>query len=275
MNASGVIRADVPCRLRAILYNQASTACTLSARANSPRCSRECRHTGRTLRNVEPNTSVSANVGETGWRRSIRSRALQSFDSRQSPLRLAAPGAIDQLRSSACSHRRGDRAAATSLIYFAGWYSPNRLRMTSAISPTVAIALTAPTIGGNRFAVPCAASSSALSARVCSAALRFARSAATRWHCSRSSCGIDLRDRHRLLLLEHELVDADDDPLLRFDRALVLVRAALDLFLRDSRCSIARHHAAELRRSRRGTPARASRSRRSAPRPRSCRRADR
>jgi hypothetical protein len=37
--------------------------------------------------------------------------------------------------------------------------------MTSAILPTVAIALTAPTIGGNRFAVPRAASSSVLSAR--------------------------------------------------------------------------------------------------------------
>src|SRR5262249_44717061 len=65
---------------------------------------------------------------------------------------------------SSCSARVSARALIrswTPRAHRAGWYSPNRLRMTSAISPTVASALTAPRIGATRLAVPAAASSSA------------------------------------------------------------------------------------------------------------------
>ncbi len=89
----------------------------------------------------------------------------------------------------------------------------------------------APRMGVTRLASPRAASSSACSARAASAALRRARSACTRWIWIRLELRIDDRDRHRRLVGD-EVVDADDDPVLGLDGALVLVGAALDLALR-------------------------------------------
>ena len=155
-----------------------------------------------------------------------------------------------------------------------GWYSPNTPRSTSAISPTVASAFTAPTIGKIRFAVPRAASSRARRARSVSA---WRPAGAGRPHprdLIALELRVDRRDLDRRLVGDREVVDADHDALLLLDRALVLVRAPLDLLLDEAALDRGDH--AALRLDLVDVALRAGLDlRRSAPRPPSCRRADR